>query len=356
VPPQVGEQRGDLRVAQPLEARGRLRRRAVAEGLPGGRRRQPEKGVVLEVLHRLEPAAEPGTAGLGEHALEPPAEAKRHDVPAEGVEEAPELLAPVIAHDAVQALAVQVDDDDVAGEVGHRLLGPGLPHAPLVQLGVADERDVPRALGRAWLAWIRHPRPPEPVVEVSVHQRREGGRHRTQAHRAHREVEPVGVLRSARVGLEATERPVRAKTLGRQEPPQDLDRVENRRRGGLDRDAIARPQDLEEERREKRERRRGARLVAAHALRRRIGSPAVRVVDRVGGEPEQSVLDAEEEPALLVVEPWPRGDGLHGPLSYPVGGIIAEQPRPEARRPSRKERSPCPMPRSPPPCPASAAA
>src|SRR5262249_31790899 len=111
--------------------------------------------------------------------------------------------------------------------------------------------------------------------------------------------------------------PVRAKTLGRKEPPQDLDRVEDRRRGRLDRDPIARAQEFEVERGEQRQRRRRARLMPSDALRRGIRAPAVGVVDRVDGEPQEPVLDAEEEPALLVGEPRAQIRGRHGPLCYP---------------------------------------
>ena len=141
---QIGEERGDLGVAECLESRDGLRRGALPERLPRGGGREPEKGVVLEVLHGLEPAAQPVAAALGEERREAPAEAKRHHMPAQRPEEALELPAPVVAHDPIEALAVQVDDDHVAGKVGHRLLGPGLPDAPLVQLGVTHERDVPR--------------------------------------------------------------------------------------------------------------------------------------------------------------------------------------------------------------------
>ena len=73
-----------------------------------------------------------------------------------------------------------------------------------------------------------------------------------------REVEPVRVLRAARVRLEAAERPVPVEALRGQEAPQDLDRVEDGGGRGLDRDPVARAQDLEVERGEERERRRSS--------------------------------------------------------------------------------------------------
>jgi hypothetical protein len=171
--------------------------------------------------------SQPDARRLGEKPLETPPESQRHDVPAERAEEPLQLLAPMVAHYAVEALTVQVDDHHVPGQISHRLFRPRLPDAPLVELRVPHQGDVPRAAGGARLAGLGLAGTPEAVVEVPVHERREGGRHRAQAHRARREVEPVRILRAARVGLEAAERSVRAKALGREEPAQDLDRVKN---------------------------------------------------------------------------------------------------------------------------------
>ena len=43
--------------------------------------------------------------------------------------------------DAVEALAVEVDDPDHVAEALERRVGDGLPHVALVELGVADEGD-----------------------------------------------------------------------------------------------------------------------------------------------------------------------------------------------------------------------
>jgi hypothetical protein len=61
------------------------------------------------------------------------------------------------------------------------------------------------------------------------------------------------------------------------------------------------------------------------------------VVDRVDRQPEKPVLDPEQEAALLVVESRIPARGLHGRLSYPVGGIIA---RADARRVGRVDQRP----------------
>ena len=224
---QVREQPGDFFVPERVEPGARLRRRSLAERLPCRGRRETEERLVLEVLHALQPVSQPGALRLGEEPLETPPESQRHDVPAERAEEPLQLLAPMVAHYAVEALTVQVDDHHVPGQISHRLFRPRLPDAPLVELGVPHQGDVPRAAGGARLAGLGLAGTPEAVVEVPVHERREGGRHRAQAHRARREVEPVRILRAARVGLEAAERSVRAKALGREEPAQDLDRVKD---------------------------------------------------------------------------------------------------------------------------------
>src|SRR5262249_51410273 len=152
------------------------------------------------------PPPEPRPRGLGEEPLETATESQRYDVPTERAEQALELLGSMIADDSIQALAVQVDDDHVAGQVGHRLLGPCFPGASLVELRVPHERDVPRPRSCRRLARFRLPRPSEVIEDVSVHEGRERGRYCAEAHRSRREVEPVRVLRATRVRLEAPER------------------------------------------------------------------------------------------------------------------------------------------------------
>ena len=293
VAPDVREERARLGGAEIVQRRPRRRRRVAEQRRPRGVRGEAQERVVLEVHYRLETLPQPLAARPREARRAPAAVAEPDHAPSEGTEQPLELAAPPVADHAVEALPVQVDHDDVTAQVGHRLLGPGLPHAPLVQLRVPDQRDVAGAAGSAVAGGA------EVVREVAIHQGREGGRDGAQAHRAGREVEPAGVLGAARIGLKAVEGPVRLQALGGQQPAQHLDRVEDRRRGRLDRDAVPGPQELEVEGGQQREDRRRARLVAADPLRRRVLPLGVGVVNGVRRQPEEAILDALQDPPLV---------------------------------------------------------
>ena len=329
----VGEQRGDLRVAQRLEPRGRLGRRALAEGLPRGGGRQPEQRVVLEVPHGLEPLSEPA----------PPGWAK---APARGAgRSAVMTTCHPSARNRRSSCWLRWSPTTRSRLCRFRSTTTTWPRRSAIASSVHASQTLPSsssaspttAMFRAGPATggcpgSASPAPPNRSLEIAVHEGREAGRHGPEPHRPRGEVEPVRVLRAARIRLEPAEGPVHVEALRRQEPSQDLDRVEDGRGRGLDRDPVARAHDLEVERGEERERRGRARLVPAHALRRRVRPSAVRVVDGIGGEPEQPVLDAEQEPAFLVGETRAHGAGRHGSLIIPRAAVSSPHHRITNRR------------------------
>ena len=83
------------------------------------------------------------TARPGVRRLQPPAVLDLDDVPAGGLELPAPLVDPDAGHDPVQRLAVEVDQPHHVAEPGGGRVGDRLPDVPLVQLGVADERDEP---------------------------------------------------------------------------------------------------------------------------------------------------------------------------------------------------------------------
>ena len=156
--------------------------------------------------------------------------------------------------DAVEALAVEVDDPENVLRLGHGVVGDSLPHDALVQLGVAEQADVPSLDPGLRI---------ESGSGVRLGQGREVGGHGAQAHGAGGEVDAVRVLRAAGVRLQTVEPPQRLQVLGRQIAQQVLDRVVDGRRVRLDGDPVAGAHVLEEQVRQDRHDRRARRLVAA---------------------------------------------------------------------------------------------
>ena len=141
-----------------------------------------------------------------------------------------------------------------------------LPDRALVELGVADQRDLAPAL--------RHV---EVAGDVAVRERAPDRRGRADADRAGREVDGVGVLGAARVALQAAELAQRRQVASVEAAEQVVDRVQDRRGVRLDRDAVGRAQVREVQRRHDADHRRRRGLVAAdlHA-RRRLRAPCWR--------------------------------------------------------------------------------
>src|SRR2546428_420440 len=140
------------------------------------------------------PNASPSSAlspGTPERGLEGAAPPELADAPSVGAKEIAELTRARLWHDAVEALAIHVDDpEDVAAEPRERRLAERLPHVALVELGVAHHDH--EALGHTGRAVID---------EVARREGAERRHNRAGPHRAGRQVDDVGVLAAARVHL-----------------------------------------------------------------------------------------------------------------------------------------------------------
>ena len=99
--------------------------------------------------------------------------------------------------DAVEALAVEVDDPEDVRRGRASAARDRLPDVALVELGVAEERDEAPGPGRAVA---------EMGLDVAVGERAEERRRGAEADRARGVVDGVRVLRAARVRLQAPER------------------------------------------------------------------------------------------------------------------------------------------------------
>jgi len=86
------------------------------------------------------------------------------------------------------------------------------------------------------------------VRDVLRGQRAEARLDGAESHRARGDVDDVGILAPARIGLQATEPAEVAECLRVEAPAQVLDRVECGRSMGLDRDGVAGTQRFEVER------------------------------------------------------------------------------------------------------------
>ena len=73
-------------------------------------------------------------------------------MPAERRKQRRQLARFGVGHDAVEALAVDVDDPEHVVESGDEIFAERLPHVAFVQLGVADHHD--EALGTSRLAGL----------------------------------------------------------------------------------------------------------------------------------------------------------------------------------------------------------
>ena len=190
-------------------------------------------------------------------------------------------------HDPVEALAIEVDDHRHVAEVAEAVLEDRLPDVALVELGVADEGHEPALrLARDRLA--------EMEPQVAIGQRREHRGDRTEADRAGREVDRVGVLGPRRVRLQPAELAQPGEHRGVEVAEQVLERVVGRRGMRLDGDEVAGPQPAEVERGQDRDDR-GARGLVATDLDPVVARPdVVGLVDHPDGQPQDPGGDGVE--------------------------------------------------------------
>jgi hypothetical protein len=96
------------------------------------RARLPDKGLVLLVTHLINALPQGIAARPGEDRLQPAAVLGLEDMPATVAEEGFQAGGADARHDAVKALAVQVDDPEQIPEALDVVLGGCLPHVALI--------------------------------------------------------------------------------------------------------------------------------------------------------------------------------------------------------------------------------
>ncbi len=242
--------------------------------LAGGRAQQP---LVLLVRHLVDPLAQLGPGG------EPRAVLDHHAVPAGRLEHRLQPPGRDVRHDAVERLAVEVDDPHHLAELAHHRVRDRLPARALVELGVPDQRDLAAA-----------DRDVEVAGGVAVRDRAPDRRGGAEPDRAGRVVDRVRVLRPRRVGLQPAVLPQRREVRAVEPAEQVVERVQDGRRVRLHADAVGRLEHAEPERGHERDHRRARRLVAADLHARAVRAHAVGVVDDRGGQPQHAALDRVE--------------------------------------------------------------
>ena len=240
-----------------------------------------QQPLVLLVGHRVDALAQRLVGGELRPVLD------HHAVPARGLEHRGEPARGDVGHDAVERLAVEVDDPHDLAELRHHRVGDRLPARALVELGVAEQRDLAPA--------DRHVEVPR---HVAVRERAPDRRGRADPDRAGRVVDGVGVLRARRVGLQPAELAQRLQVARLEPPEQVVDRVQHRRGVRLDRHAVGRLEEREPQRGHQRHHRRARRLVAADLDARAVRAHVVGVVDDRRRQPQHALLHAVEDGEL----------------------------------------------------------
>ncbi len=251
--------------------------------------------LVLLVRHAVDARAQRRSAVTGVELLQAPAVLDGGHVPPRRLEHAGEPARRDVRDDAIQRLAVEIDDPQHLSQVRDDRVDQGLPDRALVEFGVTDERHLPSAL--------RHV---EVSGHVAVRERAPDRGRRTDAHRARREVRGHGVLETTRVALQPAELAQRRQVLRVELAEQVLDGVQDRRSVRLDRDAVGAAQMMEVQRRHDRDHRRRRRLVSADLHARRRVAHLVGVMDDGRREPQHPVLDRAQR---VHVDGWRHEQG-----------------------------------------------
>ena len=315
---EIGHQRAELLVVQLVDDAARLGAAEIGEQrLAPGRAALEGQCGVEAVRAIVDPAAQRLPARPREGGLQLAAVFDRDAVPAHVAEQALDPAEQPVGHDAVEALAIVVDDPPQVPDVVLPAFEQGFVDVALVELRVAGDRDVPagRKIGAT-----------EPMQSCVVgHERGKGGHGDAETDGAGGEIDLGAVLDPRRVGLNAAELAKAFQLLPRLAAEQVVDGVEHRPGMRFDRDAVLRPRDLEIERREDGDRRRAGGLVPAHLQTVAVRADVIGVVDRPGGQPEQLLLELAEDV-------HPAFPGLRGERGQRSGRRVHS-------RPSRK-RSP----------------
>ena len=243
---EVGHQPVQRRVVMAVEERLQSRRarevrfQPLAPGvgaLEGQRRIQIVRALVDPLQHRF--ARRPVPRGFQLLAI-----LQGHDVPVDGAEEALDFLEQHVVDDAVEALAVVIDDPPQIADIVFPAFKQRFEDIAFVELRIAHQRH--HAARRDAVAHVSvQPR-------IVLYQRREQRFGHAEPDRAGREIDVSAVLGSRRIGLRAAEHaevPQHGNVLPAQHVHQ---RVVNRARMRFDRDAVFRPQHVHIKRRQKR--------------------------------------------------------------------------------------------------------
>ena len=203
---------------------------------------------------------------------------------AEGAQQPGDLLRAPAGDNAVQALAIEVDHPDHPSEALQVVLAQRLPDIPLVQFGVAHQSQKAVRLVVS-----------EMVFDITAHQRHEIRHHRAESYRARGEMDAVGVLQAAGVSLQTAEAAILQEFLAGQVSQQILNSVVDRRGVRLDGDQVAGLGRSEVISRQQADDGGATGLVSADLDRVDVGTDVIRVVDQVGTQPEDPILNAVQK-------------------------------------------------------------
>ena len=277
---QIGHQLGQLGIAAAGEegADRPLVADLVIEALAPGRAAAEHQRGIDGVGGGVDPGLEPIAARLGEGGALQGAVFEGDDVPVEGAENGFDTVVEPFADDAVEALAIVVDDPPGVAQAVLPAFEQAFVDIALVQLGIADQGNH-AAFGAGFVG-------PGLGADIVLDQAGEGGEGDAEAHRAGGDVDVVGVLGAAGVGLGTAEGAEILKLFKALLAEQILDGVEDRRGVRLDRDTILGAEDAEIERGHDGGHGGGAGLVAADLDPVHIGADVVGVVDHPVGKPQ----------------------------------------------------------------------
>src|SRR5581483_1133033 len=114
-----------------------------------GRAVLEQQALILFVAHVVDHGAQPGATRTAEYRFEALAVLQIDNFPAVAREHLAQALSAAVRNHPVEALTVEVDHPQHASEPLREFLAERLPDVALVELGVADQRDLPAGAGPA---------------------------------------------------------------------------------------------------------------------------------------------------------------------------------------------------------------
>ena len=270
------QQRRHVRLAGEILDKPLAPRRAALEG----------QRAVQRIGAVVDPALERLAAGQRERFAHLLAVFQGDHVPPGHAEHALDAVEQAVADDAVQALAVVIDDPPGVAEVVLPAFQQGLEDVALVDLGVAEDGHHA----------ARRVAPGDELAgpEVVLGQRGEDGDRRAQADGPGGEVHVVAVLGPRGIGLGPAHGAEPLQHGAALAAEQVLDGVEDRARMGLHGDPVPRPERVHIQRRHQCRHRGARRLVAAHLQPVRTRPHVVGVMDHPRRQPQHLALDCAQ--------------------------------------------------------------